>query len=122
MQCVICGKEINDNSNFCKYCGSPTIGASDTSNQNVNEDNRIELTDENGNTVYFEFLDLITYRNCEYVVLLSENEDADEVVILQVESLSDETENYISVENQQILDAVFQIFKERNRDFFTFTD
>ena len=67
-------------------------------------------------------MDLITYRNCEYVVLLPENEDADEVVILQVESLSDETENYISVEDQQILDAVFQIFKERNRDFFIFTD
>lgn len=122
MQCVICGKEINDSSNFCKYCGSPTIGAYNTSNQNVNEDNRIELLDENGNTIYFEFLDLITYRNCEYVVLLPENEDADEVVILQVESLSDETENYISVENQQILDAVFQIFKERNRDFFIFTE
>ena len=122
MQCVICGKEINDSSNFCKYCGSPTIGAYNTSNQNANEDNRIELTDENGNTSYFELLDLITYRNCEYVVLLPENEDADEVVILQVESLSDETENYISVENQQILDAVFQIFKERNRDFFIFTD
>lgn len=122
MQCVICGKEINDSSNFCKYCGSPTIGEYNTSNQNANEDNRIELTDENGNTIYFEFLDLITYRNCEYVVLLPENEDADEVVILQVESLSDETENYISVEDQQILDAVFQIFKERNRDLFIFTD
>lgn len=122
MRCVICGKEINDNSNFCKYCGSPTIVAPSTSNQNANEDNRIELTDDNGNTFYFEFLDLISYRSREYVVLLPEDENADEMVILQVESLSDDSENYISVESQQILDDVFQIFKERNRDFFTFTD
>ncbi len=122
MQCIICGKEINDNSNFCEDCGSPTIGAPNISNQNINNENRLELTDENGNKIFFEFLDLISYRNHEYVVLLPEDEDADEVVILQVEALSDDTENYISVENQQILNSVFQIFKERNRDFFTFTD
>lgn len=36
----------------------------------MDEDNIITLNDENGNEVEFEFLDLIPYRQNEYVVLL----------------------------------------------------
>ena len=122
MKCNVCGKIISEDARFCKYCGVPVV-ANETSNlENEPIENRIELTDEDGNSVYFEFLDLITYRGKDYVVLLPEDDDADEVVILQVESLSDENESYVAVENQQILETVFEIFKERNRDFFAFTD
>lgn len=120
MKCMVCGREISPESRFCKYCGAPVVANVSLENEPI--DNRIELTDEDGNTVYFEFLDLITYRGKDYVVLLPEEDDADEVVILQVESLSDESESYIALENQQILEIVFEIFKERNQDFFTFTD
>lgn len=122
MTCNVCGKVINDDARFCKYCGVPVVKNEISNPENEAEENRIELTDEDGNSVYFEFLDLITYRGKEYVILLPEDDNEDEVIILQVESLSDESESYIAVGNQQIIEIVFEIFKERNRDFFTFTD
>lgn len=85
-------------------------------------DNIIILNDDEGSEVEFEFLDLIPYRSKEYVVLLPTSEDADEVVILQLEEADDETESYISVDNELTLQAVFEIFKERAKDTFDFID
>lgn len=84
------------------------------------DDNKIILNDEAGNEVAFEFLDLISYRGKEYVVLLPTEDSDGQVIILQLEELDDETENYISVENDFVLECVFALFKERNKDFFTF--
>ena len=86
----------------------------------MDEENIIVLNDENGNEIEFEFLDLISYRQKEYVVLLPLKDSDDQVVILQVEAADEETENYISVENEFVLNTVFALFKERNKDFFTF--
>lgn len=41
-------------------------------------------------------------------------------IILQLEETDGETENYISVENEFVLETVFALFKERNKDYFTF--
>ena len=122
MMCNVCGRVISDDARFCKYCGVPVVIDEISNPEKEAIENRIELTDEEGNAVYFEFLDLITYRGKEYVILLPEDDNADEVIILQVESLSDESESYIAVKNPRILETVFEIFKERNREFFTFTD
>jgi len=88
----------------------------------MKNDNFIILNDDEGNEVEFEFLDLIPYRGKEYVVLLPTLENADEVVILQLEALDDETESYISVDNELTLQAVFEIFKEKAKDIFNFLD
>lgn len=86
----------------------------------MDEENIIQLNDENGDAVYFEFLDLIEWRSKEYVVLLPvENED-NQVVILQLESTDGDQESYIGVENEFILETVFALFKERNKDIFDF--
>ncbi len=91
-------------------------------------DNIIVLNDENGEEVSFEFLDLIELDGEEYVVLLpveeEENEDeAGEVVILKVEDTeSEEEESYVSVDDEEILNKVFDIFKEKFKDEFNFTD
>lgn len=89
-------------------------------------DNIVILNDEDGNEVKFEFLDLIQYGGEEYVILLpadEDEEDADEVVILKVDdSGSDEEESYIGVEDQEILNAVFAIFKDKFKDEFNFID
>ena len=86
--------------------------------------NIITLDDEDGNQVEFEFLDLIEYKGSEYVVLLpvEESDDDDQVVILKVESLSDDEESYVGVENQNVLNAVFEIFKDKFKDEFNFVD
>jgi uncharacterized protein YrzB (UPF0473 family) len=89
-------------------------------------DNIIVLNDEEGKEVQFEFLDLVEYENEEYVVLLPIEEaedDAGEVVILKVEDTeSEDEESYVSVDDQETLNTVFEIFKEKFKDEFNFID
>lgn len=90
-----------------------------------NIENIIILNDEAGNALRFEFLDLLTYRDENYVVLLPADEpEADEVVILRLEDSADnpDEENYLPVEDEQILNAVFELFKQRFKDVFQFID
>ena len=61
------------------------------------EENEIlTLTDENGNDVDFEYLDCMEYQGKEYLVLMP----ADEAV----------------------LDAVYDMFKDKYKDVLTFED
>ena len=88
-------------------------------------DNIIVLNDEDGNETEFEFLDLIEYEGEEYVVLLpvEESDDAGEVVILKLEDTeSEDEESYVSVDDEEILNKVFEIFKEKFKDDFNFVD
>ena len=89
-------------------------------------DNIIVLNDENGEEVQFEFLDLIELDGEEYVVLLPVEEDEDEageVVILKVEDTeSEEEESYVSVDDEEVLNKVFEIFKEKFKDVFNYID
>ncbi len=96
-------------------------------NENEEElDNIIVLNDEEGKEVQFEFLDLIEYEDEEYVILLpieETDEDAGEVVILKVEDTdSEDEESYVSVDDQETLNTVFEIFKEKFKDEFNFID
>ena len=88
-------------------------------------DNIIVLNDEDGNEIEFEFLDLIEYEGEEYVVLLpnDEEDDAGEVVILKLEDTdSEDEESYVSVDDEEVLQNVFDIFKEKFKDEFNFID
>ena len=91
-------------------------------------DNVIVLNDETGAEVKFEFLDLVELDGEEYVVLLpadeEENEEeAGEVVILKVEDTdSEEEESYVSVDDEEVLNKVFEMFKEKFKDEFNFID
>ena len=91
---------------------------------NLEDDNIVILNDENGEEVKFEFLDLIDGE--EYVVLLpvEESDEPGEVVILQIEDSDEESEeeSYVSVEDEEILNKVFEIFKEKFKDDFDFVD
>ncbi len=82
----------------------------------------ITLTDENGNETEFEYLDVIEYQSKEYLILMPADENSAEIVILEIEPVDEETENYLAVENEAILDAVYGIFKERYQDILTFED
>jgi len=88
-------------------------------------DNIITLNDEDGNEVHFEFLDLIEYNDEEYVILLpvEETDEPGEVVILKVEETeNEEEESYVGVEDDEELNAVFSIFKDKFKDEFNFID
>ena len=98
---------------------------SEDTNNNDELDNIIVLNDEEGNEAEFEFLDLIEYEGEEYVVLLpvEEADDAGEVVILKLEDTeSEDEESYVSVDDENILNKVFEIFKEKFKDDFNFVD
>lgn len=78
-----------------------------------NEGALITLTDDEGNEVEFEFLDVIEYDGDEYIVLIENDEDADEVVILKINALDEETEEYVSIDDEEILQTVFDMFKKK---------
>ena len=78
-----------------------------------NQGTLITLEDEEGNEVEFEFLDIVEHEGNEYIVLIENDENADEVVILQVNVIDEETEEYISIENDALLDTVFEKFKKK---------
>ena len=80
----------------------------------------LTLTDENGQDVDFEYLDCIEYQGTEYLVLMPVDED--EIVIMEVEPVDEENENYLAVEDEAVLDAVYGIFKEKFKDILTFED
>lgn len=83
----------------------------------------ITLEDDLGNEQDFEFLDTVEYEGEEYIVLLPADageDDQNEVMILKVESLDDENESYAGIDDEEILQAVFDIFKERYKDDFDF--
>ena len=79
--------------------------------------NVITLTDADGSDVDFEVLDIVPYKDSEYAVLLPVDDDSDavEAVILELLEASED-----GVEDQEILDAVFALFMERNGDLFQF--
>ena len=91
-------------------------------------DNIIILNDEEGNELKFEFLDLVELDEEEYVVLLPVSEEGEEdegeVVILKLEDTDEdsEEESYVGVEDEEILNKVFAIFKEKYKDEFNFVD
>ena len=91
--------------------------------ENVEEEaNIIVLTDDEGNDVEFEYLDTVEFEGIEYIVLIENTEDADEAVILKIESLDDENETYVGVEDEDVLNSVFKIFKDRYKDDFDFAE
>ena len=86
------------------------------------EESILTLTDENGEDMQFEYLDCIEYQGTEYLVLMPADDESNEIVILRIEPVDEENENYLAVEDEAVLDAVYGIFKERYKDVLNFAD
>ena len=86
------------------------------------DDSIITLTDENGNDAQFEYMDCIEYEGKEYLVLMPVEDESGEIVILEIEPVDEENENYLSVDDEAVLNAVFGIFKEKYADVLTFEE
>jgi uncharacterized protein YrzB (UPF0473 family) len=86
--------------------------------------NVITLTDSDGSDVDFEVLDVVPYKEHEYVVMLPVDDESDspEAVILELlEAEEDNEEDMLQgVEDEEILNAVFNLFMEKNADEFQF--
>ena len=86
------------------------------------ESSILTLTDENGVDNDFEYLDCIEFDGKEYLVLMPVDTVETEIVILEVEPVDEENENYLAVEDEKLLNAVYAIFKEKYKDILTFED
>lgn len=91
------------------------------------DDNIVVLVDENGENVEFEHLDTIEMDGSEYVVLLPLEEgngdgEVDEVIILKIERNDDGEDTFVTVDDEEILNEVFEEFKERMEEFADFEE
>ena len=88
----------------------------------MDDNNVVLFTDDHGNEIEFEFLDLIDYDGDQYAILLPTEEDADEVLIMRLVPDEDGQEIYVTVEDEAVMNAVFDIFKNKFGDEFNFVD
>ena len=80
------------------------------------ESSIVELTDEDGVTTEFEYLSTIEHKGESYVVLLApqeeENEEEGEVVILKIQKDENGEDTYVSCDDDEIEEEVFELFIE----------
>lgn len=86
----------------------------------------IVLEDDLGNEVEFEFLDVVDYEGEEFLILMPvEEEDDDEdgeVLILKIVSVDDENETFEGIEDEELVNAVFEVFKNKWKDQLDFAE
>ena len=86
-------------------------------------ENTVILVDEDGNEMRFEVLEVIEYEGEDYAILVAEEGDeADTVVLVRVDTDENGEETFSSVEDEDLLDDVFEYFKENFSYEFDFVD
>ena len=84
------------------------------------ESNIVELTDEDGETTAFEYQATLELDGEEYVVLMLAEEDEEEeeedddgsVVIMKIEEDENGDDIYVTVDNEEVAQKVFDLFLE----------
>ncbi|MGX8686945.1 MAG: DUF1292 domain-containing protein [bacterium] len=92
--------------------------------EEFDENDIITLTDEDGNQIQALFLDMVEFEEQEYAALMTmQSDEAGEILIFRIEeSEYEDMDDYVTVEDERILQAVYQIIKERFGDEFSFAD
>ncbi len=91
----------------------------------IPEENIIVLFDEEENKeIPCEWLDSVEYEGGQYAVVLPQDSEDGTVLIMEMipDDDSDEEEAWLfnGIEDQSVLDAVYEIFKKNNSDEFDF--
>jgi len=96
---------------------------------NEERDDIVVLVDEDGEEVEFEHIDTIEMKGNEYVILAplaDEDEEIDgeeeEVVILRIEHGEDGEDTFVTVEDEDELDEVFELFQAKFEEEYDFDD
>jgi len=86
----------------------------------VNEEDIITLTDEDGKEVKCEYLDSVEYNGELYCVVepISDSEEYEEgsCYIFLIKDNGDETVDLLPIEDENVLNAVFEKFLENNSE------
>ena len=89
----------------------------------MEEKNIITLTDDKGNNMEYELLDIIEYDEKIYTVFYPTEEGDTEVIILRAEDTENLDESrYIVEQDEKIIQNVYEIFKEKYKDEIDFID
>lgn len=92
------------------------------------EENRIlTFTDDDGNEVDYEIIDCFELDGKNYAALAEpeteENADREAYVyIMEIVSESDEEDVLTAIEDEDLLDRAFEVFKSRCEDDFDFVE
>lgn len=79
----------------------------------------IVLENDLGEEREFYFLDVVEFEGEEYVILMpADDEEDNDAVILKIESIDDETESYCGIDDVDLLNKVFNVFKEKHAEEF----
>ncbi|MGN0448705.1 MAG: DUF1292 domain-containing protein [Acutalibacteraceae bacterium] len=81
-------------------------------------DNTVKITDTDGVTAVYDFLDIIFFLGQEFLIL--DPEDGDGYVDIFRVLKSDGKESYERVTDEKLLDKVFDLFRRKNEDEFDF--
>ena len=81
----------------------------------------VVLTDDEGNDVEFEWLDTVEHNGNQYIVVIPTDEEAEDVVILRMEG-NEEEESFVGLDDEKEVNAVFEVFKEKNKENYEFID
>lgn len=92
--------------------------------EEFDENDIITLTDEDGNQIQALYLDTIEFEEQEYAALMTmQSDESGEILIFRIEdSEYEDMDDYVTVEDERILEAVYEIVKERFGDELSFTD
>lgn len=82
-----------------------------------NENVIFTLEDDLGNETEFELIDVISYKGDEYAVMLENVPSADEFTILKIDSIDDEEEIYVGIEDEGLIQKVFELFKKSHSEY-----
>jgi len=87
-------------------------------------ENIVVLLDDEGNELHYEVLDIIEYNGSEYACGVDINADEDDeegtVLIMKIVHANDEEDILEPVNDDNVLQSVFEIFKEHMEDEFEF--
>lgn len=87
------------------------IEKNEINEENEEQENYITLTDDSGEDISFEVLDTVDFEGHTYAVLLPFDDEDGEVVILEV-ILSEDGDEFVSVDDDELLETVYGLFKE----------
>ncbi|MBQ1924052.1 MAG: DUF1292 domain-containing protein [Lachnospiraceae bacterium] len=92
--------------------------------EEFDENDIITLTDEDGNQIQALYLDTIEFEEQVYAALMTmQSDESGEILIFRIEdSEYEDMDDYVTVEDERILEAVYEIVKERFGDELSFTD
>lgn len=84
------------------------------------DDDFITLTDDDNTEHRYELLDVSDYSNRKFAVLLPDEEDAEDVIIMEIQDYDSDVNTFLSVDSESTRRAVFELFRTKNSDRFDF--